>query len=295
MCATQLRPQPSQPAEADASDHDLSVADVLERFKTQSASHYLDLYNVIKGVTLGVAGLALLSIAVPHPSLPRMALWLVGFEGAVLSYYGAVGGAALLSRRPSLRDIVFPMLLSVAELMMIYRPGAGELVHEPAHVWMPTDWFALLGAWQILCGCVIITVSQGLNGSDHHPRLKPVVEIYHEWITNDRNMAVFAGSVTLALFVVWNFDLDAPAWLTGHWARGAFVALSAVFMAAGINNQQRCRRDINENLVRVRDGKKLKSPKLPPPPRRIERRITGVVRWTSVQLRRMRRARYVGD
>jgi hypothetical protein len=245
MYATQPRPQPPQPPGVYAGDRDLSVADVLERFKTQSASHYLDLYNVIKGVTLGVAGLALLSIAVPHPALPRVTLWLVGFEGAVLSYYGAVGGAALLNRRPSLRDIVFPMLLSVAELMTIYRPGGGELIHEPAHVWMPTDWFALLGAWQVLCGCVIVTVSHGLDGSDHHPRLKPVIAVYKEWITTDRNMALLASSFTLALFAAWNFDLGAPAWLTGHWARGVYVALSAVFMAAGINNQQRCRKDIN--------------------------------------------------
>ncbi len=201
-----LRLRPIHHRTGRESDHALSIEDVVVRLKSQSSSHYLDLYNVIKGVTLGVAGVSFLNIAVPHWFMGRFLLWVVAFEGAVLTYYGAVAGATLLNRRPSLPDILFPMLLSVSELVLIYRPGlglyAGLSVERRAES-MPTDWFAFLAVWDFMCGLVIISVSRGLKSSIYDDTLRPVADAYGKRLNFDRNMALGTGLATLALFFLW--------------------------------------------------------------------------------------------
>jgi hypothetical protein len=179
----------------------LTAEEVLARLKDRSPSHYLDLYNVMKGVTLAAAGLALLEITVQHWSTGRLALWLVAFAGAVLTYYGATAGSALLNNRPGFRDIAFPMALSLCELMLIYRPGIGIDFHGE---WMPTDWFALLAAWSLLCGLVIATVARAVRASSYADTMNGSVrDPYLARLTRDRRWATGSGCVTLLLFIGW--------------------------------------------------------------------------------------------
>lgn len=100
--------QPSlSSAQARESVSVLSVIEVLRRRKDQHSSHYLDLYNVMKGVTLAVAGVSFLELAVSHWSVGRLLLWTVAFAGSALTYYGATAGATLLNQRPGLPTLCF--------------------------------------------------------------------------------------------------------------------------------------------------------------------------------------------
>jgi hypothetical protein len=224
----------------------LTAAEVLARLKAQHSSHYLDLYNVMKGVTLAVAGVSFLEIVVRHWSSGRLILWLVAFAGSVLTYYGAVAGATLLNQRPGLPDIMFPMLLSVAELMLIYRPGLGLDDHHPC--WMPTDWFALFSAWGLLCGCVIVCVSlglrAGLRSKAYADDLIPIIENYRIRLRRDYLSALGAASLSLAVYVFWRIHL----WPATRQSEVVVAALMFGFIAGGIYSQRSASQEIDNQL-----------------------------------------------
>jgi hypothetical protein len=224
----------------------LSVADVLARLKAQHSSHYLDLYNVMKGVTLAVAGVSFLELTVRHWSAGRLLLWLVAFGGSVLTYYGATAGATLLNQRPGLPDILFPMLLSVAELALIYRPGLGLEDRHPE--WIPVDWFALLAGWSVLCGSVIAFVSRGLKaGLDnkaYSDDLVIVIEEYRDRLRIDLLSAFTAGVLALAAFFAWRVALLPAA----RWDEVTVALVMMVFILGGIDSQRKASAEIDESL-----------------------------------------------
>jgi hypothetical protein len=220
--------------------------DVQERLKARHSSHYLDLYNVMKGVTLAVAGVSLLEISEHHWPLGRLLLWVVALAGAVLTYYGPTAGAALLNGRLSLPDILFPMLLSVAELMLIYRPGLN--INSRAE-WIPTDWFALLAAWCVQCSFVIFFVSSGLRSSKHTGGLKTIVADYRQSLQRDYRSALGAGALSLAIFLGWCLQLVPD----GRWEKIGAVAVMLAFILGGLDSQRKASDTINEHLEATPD------------------------------------------
>jgi hypothetical protein len=218
------------------------LANVLKRRKEQHWSHYLDLYNVMKGVTLAVAGLSLLEIVVRHSAMGRLLLWLVAFAGAVLTYYGVIAGAALLNHRPSLPDILFPMLLSVSELMLIYQPGVG--LDDPHPEWIPRDWFVLLAVWSLLCGCVIVFVSRGLRLGKYSSALKPVASMYVNRLRIDSWSAFSCGALSLAIFVAWRLHLLSDS----RCVEGGTAVAALGFIFGGLYSQREASRAIDKQL-----------------------------------------------
>jgi hypothetical protein len=226
----------------------LSVTEVVDRRKAQRSSHYLDLYNIMKGVTLAVAGVSLTEIAVSHWAFGRLILWVVAFAGAVLTYSGAAGGVALLNHRPSLPDILFPMLLSVAELILIYRPG---LAVDGLHAeWMPTDWFALAAAWSFCCGCVIAAVARGLtlaleqDPKGYASQLADTVTKYRNRMRSDRWFPFISTAITLGAFLVWRLR---PTWAS-HTAKVGVALVLLAFIIVGIRRQIDASRKVDEDL-----------------------------------------------
>lgn len=138
------------------------------------------------------------------------------------------------------------MLLSVAELMLIYRPGLG--LADSHSEWIPTDWFALLGAWSILCGCVIVSVSRGLksglSSSAYSDNLAYVVRNYRDRLWFDYRSAFATGALSLVLFLAWRLDL-AP---DDRWAKGVAALVALAFIIGGIRSQQNASREIDANL-----------------------------------------------
>jgi hypothetical protein len=223
----------------------LSVTDVQDRLKARHSSHYLDLYNVMKGVTLAVAGASLLEISAHHWPRGRLLLWAVALTGAVLTYYGPTAGAALLNGRLSLPDILFPMLLSIAELILIYRPGQDI---GPGAEWIPTDWFAFLAAWCVSCSFVIFFVSRGLGSSNHTDALRTIVTVYRKGLRNDCQKALAAGGLSLAIFLGWHLHF-AP---DGHSEKVAAVIVLFAFILGGLDSQRRASNKINDHLQDAR-------------------------------------------
>jgi hypothetical protein len=223
----------------------LSPDDLAARLKDRAPSHYLDLYNVMKGVTLGVAGLAFLNIALPTWSTSRFVMWLVAFVGAVLTYYGVTVGAVLINVRPSLPAIALPMLLSVAERVLIYRPGL-----EVDHGGMPNDWFAALAAWEILAATVIISVSSRLKSGAYDDALRKTIADNRRRLRVDWCMALSSGSVTLIVSLLWATD----TWPASSIVKYAFLALTVLTLFGGINSQAKASAEIAKNLERARQG-----------------------------------------
>jgi hypothetical protein len=224
-------------------DNLLTVDEVLARLKDRSPSHYLDLYNVMKGVTLAAGGLALLEITLQHWSTGRLAIWVLALAGAILTYYGATAGSALLNARPGFGDIAFPMALSLSELMLIYRPGTAVDSHAE---WMPTDWFALLGAWCLLCSLVILTVSRAIELSKYTLTLEEQVKRpYLDRLKKDRLASFFCGVATLALFTAWELQI-LP---TEHIYKAAVVLIVFVVIAYALYNQGETSRRIEDSVL----------------------------------------------
>lgn len=232
----------------------LTADEVLARLKDRSPSHYLDLYNVMKGVTLAAGGLALLEITLQHWSAGRLAIWIVAFAGAILTYYGATAGSALLNARPGFRDIAFPMALSLCELMLIYRPGIGVDAHGE---WIPTDWFALLAAWCLLCSLVIATVGRAIRSSKYSSTLdEKVKQPYLDRLNSDRLAAFLSGVFTLALFAAWELDI-----LHAEHAYKAGAALIVfVVIAYAVYSQGETSRQLELNVLTA-SGEGLGTPR----------------------------------
>jgi hypothetical protein len=224
----------------------LTATDVQDRLQARHSAHYLDLYNVMKGVTLAAAGLSLLEITIGHPSAGRLLIWVVAFVGAVLSYYGASAGAALLNWRPELPDILFPMLLSVAELMLIYRPGIDV---GPSGEWIPTDWFAILAAWSALCSLVIWHVSRsllgGIQSDTYQPPLRDIIINYRAALKEDCLGAFGVALLSLGAFVALRLD---PKVGGDHLLKGAVACVVLAALVRGLYSQRRASGAINAGL-----------------------------------------------
>jgi hypothetical protein len=224
----------------------LTAADVQSRLQARHSSHYLDLYNVMKGVTLAAAGLSLLEITIGHPSTGRVLAWVVALFGAVLSYYGASAGAALLNWRPELPDILFPMLLSVAELMLIYRPGIDV---GPRGEWIPTDWFAILAAWSALCSVVIWRVSRsllaGLQSDAYQAPLDSVVKDYRAALKEDCLGAFGVALLSLGAFAALRL---VPNVGHNHLVKGAVACVVLASLVRGLDSQRRASSNIDASL-----------------------------------------------
>jgi hypothetical protein len=227
-------------------DPTLTARDVLGRLKTRNSSHYLDLYNIMKGVTLAAAGVSLLEIAVRHWATGRLLLWIVALAASVLTYYAATVGAALLNQRPTTPDILFPMLLSISELMLIYRPGLGI---DAKAEWAPTDWFALLALWCFQCGFVIVFISRSLRvgrkRNMYDKNLVSTVDAYHTRLRVDSRMAFGSGIISLIAFLGWHLHLI----YDGNWAKGGVALMMLGFIIGGIYSQQESSHKMDGHLA----------------------------------------------
>jgi hypothetical protein len=230
----------------------LTLAEVDDRLKAQRSVHYLDLYNVIKGVTLGVAGVSLLALTVPDWNSGRLLQWLVAFVGAVLTYYAAVAGAALLNRRPSLPDIAFPMMLSTAEFVLIYRPSVDLGRHAE---WMPTGWFAFLAAWDLLCGLVVLSVWRGMARRDEYEAcLWNVVDAYRRRLIRDLAGALGTGFFVLLAVILWSTG----AMPEDNRIKVAVLALALASHSYGVYSQGRSSKVIEQGLEQARRRESVK-------------------------------------
>ena len=162
----------------------LTPTELNDAYQRQSATHYLDLFSIVKAATLGVAGLALAKIPFEEPSAhqhvyphigARLALWLVAFESAVLGYCGPITGAALIRRRPGIPDIVAPMMLSVAEFVLVFRPSEGLEGNG-----MPQDWFFCLATWELLSVVNILIARAAVSRTVYSPTLEPIASLHGE-------------------------------------------------------------------------------------------------------------------
>ena len=156
--------------------------------------------------------------------------------GVLLTYYGQTVGFIVVHLRPSGLDIAFPMLLTVAELYIAYRPGIAR------GGGLPTDWFEGLAAWAILAALVILSIAWRLKRSNYAPALWPVIQEYKRELREDIVAASALGTLTIA-FIVCRGAIGLPSAV--DWA---FLAVVLTVLGIGINSQWRTKMRLARQL-----------------------------------------------
>jgi hypothetical protein len=203
----------------------LAHEEALGRLKHHSANHYAGLYNVMKGVTLAAAGLAVIRLITHGYTAERIPLLAIGMVAVILTYNGAVIGQTIVHLRTSWVDVSLPMALTVAEFVLIVASTSGKR-DEP----MPTYWPLALAAWQLLAALVVASVAKRLQPTLYTTTLWPAVAEYRKSQWLDAAMAAVTGLLTLVFWVVQRHELphlDALSFVflgfTGLSLIGAFV------------------------------------------------------------------------
>jgi hypothetical protein len=219
-----------------AYSHKLKHADVMARVKDHGPNHYSGLYNVMKGVSLAGAGFALVRLAGQGFPVGRVMLVLVALVGVFLTYYGQTVGLIIVSLRPSILDIALPMLLTVVELYIAYRPG---MEHGDR---LPADWFGGLAVWAALAASVIASVAWRLNCSGYVSNLWPIAEGYKAELWEDVK-AASGLAVAAIIFVSFRCTIGIPVAVDY-----GFLAFVACVLGAGINSQGRTKAALARRL-----------------------------------------------
>jgi hypothetical protein len=206
------------------------------RVKNHGPSHYSGLFNVMKGVTLAGAGFALVKLSGQGIPAARLTLVAIALTGVLLTYYGQTVGIIIVHLRPSGLDIGFPMLLTVAELYIVSRPGiarGGSL---------PVDWFCGLAAWALLAALVVVSIAWRLERSNYSSALWPIVREYKAELREDIIAASGLALLTVAFLLCQRMIALPPA------ASWGFLALVLFVLGMGINSQARTRAKLSREL-----------------------------------------------
>lgn len=209
---------------------------MMARVKDHGPNHYSGLYNVMKGVSLAGVGLALVRLAGQGFPVGRMLLVLVALVGVFLTYYGQTVGLIIVNLRPSILDIALPMLLTVVELYIAYRPG---IEHGDR---LPVDWFGGLAVWAALAASVIASVAWRLKCSGYVSTLWPVAESYKAELWGDVK-AASGLAVVAVIFVGFRCTIGLPIAVDY-----GFLAFVVCVLGVGINSQGRTKTALARKL-----------------------------------------------
>lgn len=221
----QISPDSAAAGEAPPAPLRLAHEEALQRLKEHSANHYAGLYNVMKGVTLAAVGLAVIRLVTHQYTAERIPLLAIGMAAVVLTYNGAIIGQTIVHLRTTWLDVCLPMVLTVAEFVLIIASTSG-LPDEP----MPTYWPLALAAWQLLAALVVASVAMRLRSRMYTTALWPAVAEYRKSQWLDATLAAGTGLLTLLFWLTQRHrlpELDAIGFgflaFTGLSLVGAFV------------------------------------------------------------------------
>lgn len=229
------RPEASHP------DLRLSRADILDRLKSHSTTHYGGLYNAMKGVTLAAVGVSLVSIVGDSLPLGRGLLLLVAIIAVLISYNGEAIGQAIMHFHPTTRDVILPMALTVSLVILVLLPGANADLGE-----MPSIWFVAFGAWSLTAAVLIVSVASRLDTDLYSPELCGTVEQYRRRMFVDAICATTVGVASLAFFVIRHPqmpEMGVPEQI--------FLAFVGIGLVGGLCHHEATRKELRGNLLTI--------------------------------------------
>lgn len=219
----------------------LSHADVFDRLKSHSTTHYAGLYNVMKGVTLAAVGFSLVNIV--GNSLPpeRGLLLLVALISVLISYNGEAIGQAIMHLYPTTLDVILPMILTVSLVFLVGIPGAGEELGVA-----PVAWFAAFGVWSVVAASLILWVVSRLDSDLYSPELNRTVQQYKRRMRVDAICASTVGVVSLVFFVIRRShlpEMGVPEQI--------FLAFVGFGLVGGLCHHEATRTELKRNLLTI--------------------------------------------
>lgn len=236
--ATHLAVDPDDPS------HIFTREDVLERLKSQTVNHYSGIYNVMKGATLAAAGVAMVSVLVEHLPFERALLLMVAFLAVIISYNGATVGQTIVHLHPSALDVILPMALTIAELIVVSLPGFDKSPHS-----LPSDWLPALAVWQIMAGLVILSIIARLEPAFYQDQLLTAVSDYRERLEFDWKCATGGGLVVIAYWLLSRVFFE--AWTIWGYVDYVLLGVILVFFSAAIAHHGETRRELVTTLLRM--------------------------------------------
>jgi hypothetical protein len=235
---THLAVDPDDPS------HVFTRADVLERLKNQTVNHYSGIYNVMKGATLAAAGVAMVSVLVEQLPFERAVLLVVAFLAVIISYNGATVGQTIVHLHPSALDVILPMALTIAELIVVSLPGFDKSPHS-----LPSGWLPALGIWQVMAGLVILSIIARLEPAFYQDQLWPAVNGYKERLAFDWKCATGGGVVVIAYWLLSRVLFG--AWSGWSYIDYVLLGLVLAFFSGAIAHHGETRRELVTALLRM--------------------------------------------
>ncbi|HEU4599451.1 MAG TPA: hypothetical protein VFS26_06865 [Solirubrobacterales bacterium] len=224
--------------------HIFTRDDVLERLKEQTPSHYAGIYNVMKGVTLAAAGLALVSVLVEHLPFARGMLLLVAFLAVIISYNGATVGQTVVHLHPSMLDVILPMALTIAELVVVTLPGFDHSTQA-----VPSAWLLALGIWEVMAGTVVFSILARLEPLLYQDEIWPTVSRYRTRLKFDWKCATGGGAGAIVYWIASRVAF--PAWSGWDYLDYVFLAAVLGFFVGALAHHGETRRELVTTLLRT--------------------------------------------
>ena len=229
---------------------------VQNRLREYVANHYLMLISVIKGVVLYAAAYALLAaFRDPATLVPRLALWLASFAGALISYVTWARGVVMTNEKYNLGDAVWPLAMGVAEILpfAILMPDNG-----PRFWW---NWYLVLAVHSF---CAFLLTGNRLRQTDviadyngslknaSNESMQDLAMEYKGWVERDHRITLIISVIATIVWALMRWVV-LPRW---QWAIQAqavlgLIAFAALLKAAHVAICQRTRIDeFTTNLTR---------------------------------------------
>lgn len=179
----------------------LDIETVRQRLIALPRDDYLQVGGLMRGVTLAAATVVLLETLSPTHSASRWPLlfaWATSFVIVILTYTAWARGTLLANSRGNVGDILWPLLVGVAEfsLFAVLSPKIVD----------PDIW----GAWLLVLSCHALFAAALVQNriccthvaSDFSADLQELADRYLFWLRRDRFACLVAGC---AAFVGWLF------------------------------------------------------------------------------------------
>ncbi|MER7839749.1 hypothetical protein ABTY98_28650 [Streptomyces sp. NPDC096040] len=206
-----------------------------ERLHTHLTNHYMQLHGTLVSIALGAAAFAASSLATATPGQADSrgilwVMWVGGLLAIAVVYAGTVTGAFTLPAGiPSLWDLVFPLLISLAQFMVF-----GVLTRTVAPFTNPDKivqwWFFGMAGVGGFAAIAIMRARHLVKGSSYETDLGRAISYYKERLKSD---AMGASLLALISSLAGSLVASGVIHLTSAWTY-VFVSAAVAVLAIGV-------------------------------------------------------------
>lgn len=173
--------------------------DLVERMKSNVSTNYMTLYSVMKSVTIALAGIVLTSfVANKAWEVDRFLFWIASFLATILTYNAVVIGSIVEYWMPSWKDVLFPFVLAVVEIMLFNILQVNPQVRDIRI----SAWYLVFSLFAFTASLILHNVVSKLDTENYAPDLKYIIKEYRRGQIKNQRKSFIIGAGSLVVFVV---------------------------------------------------------------------------------------------